>query len=271
MGKIEDNKQEIIRLYFEEKKSMSYIAKQFDVDKTGISILFKRENLKARTHGEGIRKYQVNENYFDNIDTPNKAYILGFLYADGYNNPITKSMVLDLKDIDKEILEKISKELGNTRPLYFYTSINKTDKKERHNCRLTISNKHIHEQLLKLGVIPNKTFILSFPDFIPDNLMSHFIRGYFDGDGCFSYSNKTNRSYITICSSDIFCEELASFLKEKENITLHVNNISNKNEKTKIARTSSKKEIINFLKYIYRDSDLKLERKYKKAIEFLNN
>jgi len=51
------------------------------------------------------RKYSLNENYFDEIDTSNKAYILGFLYADGYNNRINNTVVLSLFKQDREILE----------------------------------------------------------------------------------------------------------------------------------------------------------------------
>lgn len=268
MNKIEQNKQEIIRLYFKENKPMSYIAKEFGISKTGISNMFKRESLIARTNGETKRKYKVDENYFDVIDSSNKAYILGFLYADGYNNPITKSMILDLKESDKDILERISKEMKNEMPLYHYSFVNKTDKVERHQCRLIVNSKHIHERLIELGVIPNKTFVIEFPFWLPKNLMSHFIRGYFDGDGCFSYL-ENKRSYINICSSSSFCDGLVQYLQENEGINLHINKLTKKDERNSVIRTSNKNETKKFLEYIYKDADLKMERKYEIAVKFL--
>ena len=67
-----------------------------------------------------LRKYNINEHYFDNIDTPNKAYILGLLYADGYNNTSINAIRLSLQEDDKQILEDISKELDYNAPLIFY-------------------------------------------------------------------------------------------------------------------------------------------------------
>lgn len=246
---------------------MSYIANIFGVTKTGISTMFKREGLKARGPNAN-RKYKVNENYFDVIDTPNKAYVLGFLYADGYNNPITKSMVLDLKEEDKEILEKISIDMENENPLYHSVYKSNFDGIERNQWKLIVNSKHIYEQLIKLGCPPNKTFILQFPSFIPENLMPHFIRGYFDGDGCFSYSFKTNRVYIYIISSTDFCLGLQSFLLEKLQLNFHLNKAPNNNKNNSSIRASNKEDVKKFLEYMYKNSELKLERKFKKVLEF---
>lgn len=57
-------------------------------------------------------------------------------------------------------------------------------------CRMHLISKHFKTRLCELGCIPNKSLILKFPDenLVPKNLIKHFIRGYFDGDGCISYS-----------------------------------------------------------------------------------
>jgi hypothetical protein len=126
----------------------------------------------------------LDEHYFDEIDTPNKAYILGFLYADGYNNEVNHTIVLTLHEKDKDILEKIRKELKCEKPLYHISSVNKHDGKPRELESLILASKHMSETIKKWGLVPNKTFTLEFPKFLSDNLVCHFIRGYFDGDGC---------------------------------------------------------------------------------------
>lgn len=145
----------------------------------------------------------LNESYFDEIDTPNKAYILGFLYADGYNNRINNSIVLSLSKEDREILEKISKEVGSNKPLFESDYVNKNDGTERHMLILTMASKHMCEALEKWGLTQNKTFTITFPDFLREDLIPHFVRGYFDGDGCACSITDKGRSrfQITLMSS----------------------------------------------------------------------
>lgn len=128
-----------------------------------------------------MKKYNYNENYFERIDSPEKAYCLGFWYADGNvrNNPYRASIYQSESQLD--ILEKISKEIGGNKTLYE----SKIEKGQR-AFRLEFPNKKMCEDLIALGCIPNKSLILQFPTdkIVPKEFMSHFIRGYFDGDGC---------------------------------------------------------------------------------------
>ena len=68
------------------------------------------------------RIYKVNENYFEKIDTPEKAYILGFFYADGYNNEETGALEFVQKEERIDILEQIKKCLGCNYEIKEYTS-----------------------------------------------------------------------------------------------------------------------------------------------------
>ena len=128
-----------------------------------------------------MKKYDYNENYFERIDSPEKAYCLGFWYADGnvINNPYQVSVSQAESQLD--ILKKISKEIGGNKPLYG----SKIEKGQR-VFTLAFQNKKMCEDLIALGCIPNKSLILQFPTdkIVPKEFMSHFIRGYFDGDGC---------------------------------------------------------------------------------------
>ena len=120
-----------------------------------------------------MKLYRINQDYFEKIDSHEKAYILGFIYADGYN----REDVLELVQIAsrKDILEKIREAFKSNHPIKEYTPGKFT---------LNIANKKLCSDLNKLGAVRNKSLILKFPSFIEDSLMPSFILGYFDGDGC---------------------------------------------------------------------------------------
>src|ERR1035437_1132855 len=133
--------------------------------------------------------YTFDEHYFDNIDTKDKAYILGFLFADGYNYECRGVISLSLAQRDKEILDKINEILHSNRPLQFI-DMKKYHKEQTHQnqYRLNLSNRHTSMTLKKLGCSQCKSKTLLYPTFLTPEFTHHFIRGYFDGDSCISYS-----------------------------------------------------------------------------------
>jgi len=164
-------------------------------------------------------KYTLNEKYFNSIDTVKKAYILGFIYADGCISINNNSYRLrfNLKKNDIEILNFIKKELKYTGPI-------KLSKNKKY-CVLEISNKVLVNNLIQLGAIPNKSLYLKHPN-IKSSFEGSFIRGYFDGDGCVGLYNRINymKPYIVICGT----HDLLSWIQNKIN-SVHklckVNNI----------------------------------------------
>ena len=142
------------------------------------------------------KKYNVDENYFEVINTPNKAYWLGFLYADGCilirekNNKKSYILEVSLNEDDTTHLEKFKMCLKSNSPIK-----HKTIKEKYKACRLTICNKKICEDLIKLGCTPRKSLTLTFPseEQVPKELIPHFIRGYLDGDGCIFNNGKEKR------------------------------------------------------------------------------
>ena len=119
------------------------------------------------------RKYEVNENYFNVIDTHEKAYILGFIYADGYNREDLLELVQNKSRLD--ILIKIRTALSSTHLIKKYTPDKYT---------LNIGSRKLCKDLTKHGAFRDKSLTLKFPNTIEDKFMSSFILGYFDGDGC---------------------------------------------------------------------------------------
>ena len=138
----------------------------------------------------------------------------------------------------------------------------------------------MHDSLKKNGVIMNKTENLVFPNksILQSKYYSHFIRGFFDGDGCIYYNyitkprkDRGNKVYTRlskevsiICKSDVFTKQLLGVLVQN-NINLNWN-INKQHNNLNVLKTGKIQEIIKFYKYIYSDSSPfnRLGRKYEK-------
>lgn len=206
-------------------------------------------------------RYKQNREFFKNIDSKDKAYILGLLYADGCNfikgTRYKVSLVLHLKD--KYLLEDINNLIGSERPLQvsYNTSI------------LHLSGKEYSDDLTKLGCMAKKSLILEFPtkEQVPEEFLPDFIRGYFDGDGCIGISNNYLR--VTIIGTEKFLLSLSDYLISKGIDSKIYKQQSQKVYSLKVLRKDS---VISFRNLIYDKAQLKLSRKYEKflTLKFYN-
>ena len=233
------------------------IAEMYSVSSNAIGYLLKREGMSARNQTDATRKYTFDDHYFDKIDAPNKAYILGLIYADGcnYRNEKNSSyrLSIDLHHQDTELLEKIKQEIKYSGPL---TDTNKKMKS------LRMTNKHLSDVMVSHGITPKKSLTLQFPttNVVPDNLISHFIRGYFDGDGCI-YIDKCKSGHISIVSTMAFATECAHIINEQLGINLSIKSCPPHNGVTVNARFGGNKQVKTFREWLYKDADLYMERK----------
>ena len=259
--------EDILKLY-KSGVSITKISKKFKTDRTRISkILVKNgiiiENFQNKT--------KFDEHIFDIIDTEEKAYWLGFIFADGYissspldpNKKSRYNFELSLKLSDRTHLNKFNKFMK-----YNGDNIKLDNKRKR--CRWSIVNKHLWITLNNLGCIPNKSLVLKFPDkniFKSLDLIIHFIRGYFDGDGCISYgfSDKNKTNVIPVC----LILGTKDFLSE---LSLQIGKIGRlRKTKNIYALYFSKNQTINFLNKIYFNSSIYLDRKFKRSEFFITN
>lgn len=255
------------------------IAKKFNVSYTYIISVLEKNNIQRRQK-QGNKKYSFNEHYFDAIDTEEKAYFLGFLYADGCNFSPKNHIHIPLQENDKEILEKFTKLIESNRPLLFI-NINKKNPNKKNLYRLNMISKFLSNRLTELGCIHQKSLKLEFPnnDQVPDYLIKHFIRGYFDGDGSFTlYKNKKTGYYkwcACLVSSKKFCQSLKLIIKQKIGINTYIKkDRKGFNKLTGSLAISGKNQTEKFLDWIYKDSKIKLQRKWLKYLEhkaFFNN
>ena len=228
-----------------------------------------------------MSKYDYNKDYFNKIDSHEKAYWLGFLYADGcitrfYKNDKLKSMSLEITlcNNDKEHLEKFKKSLQSNVPIR-EKIVTLNNGKTYISNRININCTKMCYDLIKLGCVPNKTFEIEMPNnsILPDIYVSSFIRGFFDGDGCISVTKMNNKPHIVVTITGI--EKMLSGLIQK---LINEKIIRIRNPKIHHDTRSSACSFYlygdiakEFLDYIYENSEIHLDRKYNKYIEFYKN
>ena len=155
----------------------------------------KIKNIKTGTITQWLRKWGIsrhrgpkskigNEHYFDDIDCEKKAYYLGWLMADGnisiYNNQY--SLKIHISDRDAYIVEEFLKDIESTNKINYKKTLFKPTNKFHTSCYVSLTSVHMCKKLIDLGIVPNKSGKEIVPD-IQKNLIHHFIRGFFDGDG----------------------------------------------------------------------------------------
>ncbi len=225
----------------------------------GISTSAVSENLN-KIFGNGRRDrciykrriFSLNENFFEEINTEGKAYFLGLLYADGCLTNNQNLIVIALHEKDKEILDRFNKELEYTRPLHFVRS---------NQYRLEVSCRKLRRDIEKYGITPNKSKTLKFPNNIPNDFINHFIRGYFDGDGCIYTTKDYKRAELSIACSEDFGRELCKIMN---NLGISLNNKINWKRNCYYCRSSKKSDVINFYSLLYKDATIFLKRKKEK-------
>ncbi len=258
--------EELVTLY---NSGFSYdkITEITKISKTHVARLLKNK-VEIRNISLRQQKYAFNQNWLDSVDSEEKAYFLGFMYADG-NNTITRNTVsISLQEADKCILDKFKLLLGMEHTLQYIPArlINKDQKiyTSQPMCKLAITNIYFSKRCEELGIIANKSLKLKFPEWLDKSLHHHFIRGYFDGDGCVHF-NKANKSLLFYMLGTFeFLTDIAQILKYNCNINL--------NKITKIKniyslRYSGNKNSLKFFSWLYKDATIYLERKKEKFIK----
>lgn len=265
---------EIINLY-NLKESSVKIAKLFNCKYYHVLKLLRNNNVHIRKPTEIKHKYSFNRNYFNKIDSPDKAYFLGLLYADGYVHEKTKKVTLSLQEEDGYILELMRIKLNHSKSLKY--KIRDITRKPLYT--LQLCSIELVKDLINLGCIQAKTFKIQFPteEQVPKEFQSHFIRGYFDGDGCISYrvDKKSNRMHASI--NFVGTEDLLNSINElfSNNLNFYYSKLLTRHpERNHNIRTLNYSGNINALKlynYLYKDcGDLYLTRKKEKFELIIN-
>lgn len=225
------------------------------------NVIIGKEKLKAS------RKHSLIEDYFHNIDTPDKAYWLGFLYADGN---VQKRQVkgkdkggqleLTLMEQDKYHIQNFLYCIGSDVEIKHRDV--KLNGKTFGAERACISSIEMVNDLISHGCVPAKSLIIKRPN-ISENLFSHFIRGYFDGDGCVAFYPEYKSYRYTIQGT----RDLLNYIVESAELTHY--DIRTTKSKCFELLIYSKGECEKFHNYIYANRHYFLERKYNKSLAMM--
>lgn len=239
-------------LYLQHNFSLTKAAGEVGIDRRSLSNCLKEEGYKV------INKHNAtkfDETVFDKIDNEEKAYWLGFLYADGSIGSTRNDIELSLKSSDIEHLKKFRKFLNFTIDKHIF--------QDDIRCRLCITNKHLKESLINLGCTPRKSLTITFPSErqVPKYLQKDFIRGYIDGDGSIMINTRRNAGRINILGTLDMLNGIVNSMNWRQ---------------TKIYKKDAEKVytvewsgfyVTDYLDQLYENATIYLDRKYQKYLE----
>jgi hypothetical protein len=247
-----------------------------------------KKGIQQHAFKLNLKYLHYNKDYFENIDTKEKAYWLGFIYADGCVTTQDRVSILLSKN-DEDHLQKFADCLESNIKIRYQTIKKKTTefvttKGNTEACSISIKNTKLQKDLIDKGVTKNKTYNLVFPnsDILPNEYIKDFIRGYFDGDGCYVFSwkervrkDRGNKISLRLTKEINVVGKCEEFLKQMQLII--ENECESKfklyyNPKGDIPtlRIMDKDNMFKFLNHIYYDNCVCLDRKYEKVKEILN-
>lgn len=255
---------EILNLYLNRVKQKDIIAK-LGCTRGQIDTLVKKFKL---TRFRSRNNYTLNENNL-HINNLGFCYFLGWFASDGNlhtTNSNTDVIQFTLKD--KEPLQKLIQVLEYTGEIKEYKKLVKTSGPENIYYHLAIANKTLVKVINNIfgQDMHNKTYFISIPKFDNEKELLMFIRGFWDGDGCFTLNHANNcKSATAHCASDIFRKQ---FCEEMQKINIQVANINSK--PCPEIRIYKKEDFKKFVTWLYSiEPELCLTRKKEKAFNLL--
>ena len=250
-------KEQIVEYYKSKPMGYQELSDKFGYSLPTIGKIMREYRVKPYSK---VRLFSPNldEHYFQLIDTEEKAYFLGLIITDGciYSKNSRQNLVsLTLQDKDKYIIEKF-KELIQS---------NKTVTSDsRGSSGINILSDIMVEDLKQYGVSDNKSLCTIFPNNIPNHLYKHLIRGILDGDGSVSFYARPNRrchvKAIRFCQGNKqFLLDMVDYLHKEVGIS-PVNTYTEKESLWSIAYRNTG-SLYKLYHYLYDDATIYLARK----------
>lgn len=240
-------------------ESLKTVSTKYKISITVLKDILIKNNIHIRTAGEqtAIRnqknRIKINDNYFSELTLEN-CYYLGFLAADGTVRKDRNEIKIGLNQEDKNFLEEFANKLNYQGELHYYSSNDSVE--------LRFSSAQIKNDISKYSIVPRKTYSGISLINIPDKYKLAFIKGYFDGDGSFSFNKDTKQCAVKFVShTKEILEEIKNFLPYKSH--LYCDN------RKLFSLELSTMPSLNFLQTIYNLDTPKLQRKYDKYLEAL--
>lgn len=265
------NKIQFIIDWYNKGKSTEWIAKELKVSATTVRNVLKINDVTLTTKGYH-RNYnqKIDHSYFSVIDTEHKAYWFGFLMADGYNDEKGKDIEITLKAEDIDHLRLLKEDLKavayNIKHKTVLLNGNKYEAE-----RLILYSKQISDDLKSKGCVKNKSLIVQFPsdDALPVTLQRHFIRGYYDGNGCFSISIPSKSAKFAIDSNETFCHQIADIISNNVHDLTNTFKYYSRSRAGSISMTG-RINSLRILDWLYDQNTICLARKFNHFVEIIN-
>ena len=249
---------------FDLYKTPSEVSKQTGLPRTSITRYALKFNLYTSKF-KRKKKNEINENYFEKIDTPEKAYWLGFIMADGciyhYKDSDKVQFEIKIKSTDGKHLERFAKSID------FDISKIKYGEAKRKNtvckyAKIRTYNKTFCENLIKHGIFDQKSGKEIFPK-MPEEFKRDFIRGFIDGDGSIMIDN--NSGVYIYSTSEKIIDEILFFLQSKNFVMYKRTAVYNTYTMYSLRSSKKNNNLKNLLEYLYYDNCIALTRKLKRA------
>ena len=249
--------------YFSQKE----IGEKYGYSQSFINQVLTRNKIKKyRKYRLNCTKLYVDTLYFKEINTPEKAYWLGYLAADGNINKSLCKCSLTSKDL--EIIERFKKSISSEHKI---TTCTIKDKRTNNISKfhiIQITNGNFVSHLVKLGITPNKADYFKVPE-INEELLHYFFAGLFDGDGHVGI-RKLNKPRISLISTKEVLLFLQNYLINNFLISATKLQKITQNKKN-VWKLLLYKDSLLFLNWIYSDKNFNyLSRKYEKYITFVH-
>jgi hypothetical protein len=260
------------------QSDIDFIKKNYDTmtsKEIGDILGFTAKQIRGKCCDLGLngKRRQINDDYFENIDTSLKSYFLGFIYADGWiiknDDSGNYEFGMKLSSKDKYLLELLNNELGGQNIIYHHEPqdvviCQKQIAHSGHCDTLRVYSKKIVCDLNNHGIEINKSLKDTIP-VVDDDLFFDFLRGYIDGDGCYYCYNNQTYMHIT-CGSRLPLEYIQNKLNQFDIKT----QLYTENERKYRLMCTSFSEMNKLIHCLYYQDDLfYLERKYEKIKHFL--
>lgn len=268
----DEDEKEIVKLY-KEGMSGPKVAEKYNLSPSMVRKYILKAGDDMRGAEEAHRKYAINEDFFDVIDTQEKAYFLGFIYADGHNCIEGNYIKVEVHQKDIDILHKLVKLIYIDNPSDRITMVNKFKskdgvEKEINHCYFTINSKYICGVLERLGCSQQKSLTATFPESLTDpELQRHFIRGYYDGDGGTWVPPEDGKAGASCKIMGTFecCESFNKIILEQSGLKFGdpYRQPANVNINIYTINKSGNRVVAQFLDWLYKNSTIYLDRKFE--------
>ena len=258
----DDEIKNIYQLYYNENKSFNDLGIIYGCCGGVFQKMFKNNGWESHSRTYKQNKYSVNEHYFDNIDTPDKAYCLGLFYADGCNHYEKGNISLELQLEDYDLVNSINNLISNTRPVAIYSSENNKYRK-KDTCKMLAHSYYLSNKMSELNFIPRKSLTLEFPYWMNKDLIPYMLRGYIDGDGW------VQKYTIGFMSTNNFCIGVKQYL---ESVGIEGKIMDMKRHYNEVTKTfyinNTKMNLIPLTEMMFSGGTISMKRKVDKYIKF---